>query len=58
MAMGQAAGTAAAMALANGLSVQMLDHGAIVAALAAQGMRGIGGDALLRHAPALQAKAA
>lgn len=58
MAMGQAAGTAAAMALANGLSVQTLDHAAIVAALAAQGMRGIGGDALLRHAPALQAMAA
>jgi hypothetical protein len=53
MAMGQAAGTAAAMALAGGLPVQALDHSAIVASLAAQGMRGIGGDALRRHAPAL-----
>jgi hypothetical protein len=57
MAMGQAAGTAAAMALASGLPVQALDHTAIVASLAAQGMRGIGGDALRRHAPALQTAA-
>jgi len=54
MAMGQAAGTAAAMALAKGLAVQTLDHAEIVASLAAQGMRGIGGDALHRHTPALQ----
>ncbi|NBU84555.1 MAG: FAD-dependent oxidoreductase [Sphingomonadaceae bacterium] len=54
MAMGQAAGTAAAMALAKGLAVQTLDHADIVASLAAQGMRGIGGDALHRHTPALQ----
>jgi len=58
MAMGQAAGTAAAMALAKGLAVQMLDHADIVASLAAQGMRGIGGDSLHRHSPALKAKAA
>ena len=57
MAMGQAAGTAAAMALAGGIPVQALDHSAIVASLAAQGMRGIGGDALRRHAPALEAAA-
>jgi hypothetical protein len=54
MAMGQAAGTAAAMALAAGLPVQALDTGRVVAALAAQGMRGIGGDTLCRHAPALE----
>jgi len=54
MAMGQAAGTAAAMALASGLPVQALDHSVVVASLAAQGMRGIGGDPLRRHAPALQ----
>ena len=53
MAMGQAAGTAAAMALAEGVPVQALDLEAIVASLAAQGMRGIGGDALRRHTPAL-----
>lgn len=57
MAMGQAAGTAAAMALAVGVPVQALDHLAIVASLTAQGMRGIGGDALRRHAPALEAAA-
>ncbi len=55
MAMGQAAGTAAAMALADGVSVQALDPARVVASLAAQGMRGIGGDALRRHAPALEA---
>ena len=55
MAMGQAAGTAAAMALAEGLAVQALDPARVVASLAAQGMRGIGGDALLRHEPALAA---
>ena len=54
MAMGQAAGTAAAMALAEGAPVQALDAGRVVTALAAQGMRGIGGDALRRHAPALE----
>lgn len=55
MAMGQAAGTAAAMALADGVSVQALDPQRVVAALAAQGMRGIGGDVLHRHEPALAA---
>ncbi len=54
MAMGQAAGTAAAMALAEELAVQALDPARVVAALAMQGMRGIGGDALRRHARALE----
>ena len=54
MAMGQAAGTAAAMALAEGAAVQALDTRRVVTELAAQGMRGIGGDALRRHAPALE----
>jgi hypothetical protein len=57
MAMGQAAGTAAAMALAGRVPVQALDHSAIVASLATQGMHGIGGDDLRRHAPALQTAA-
>lgn len=55
MAMGQAAGTAAAMALADGMTVQALDPQRVVDALAAQGMRGIGGDVLHRHEPALAA---
>lgn len=55
MAMGQAAGTAAAMALADGVTVQGLDPERVVASLAAQGMRGIGGDVLHRHEPALAA---
>ncbi len=54
MAMGQAAGTAAAMALSEGLAVQALDPARVVASLAAQGMRGIGGDALGRHVRALE----
>ena len=53
MAMGQAAGIAAATALANRLAVQDLDPETIVAALLQQGMRGIGRDDLRRHAPAL-----
>lgn len=55
MAMGQAAGIAAATALANRLAVQDLDPETIVAALLQQGMRGIGRDDLRRHAPALLA---
>lgn len=55
MAMGQAAGTAAAMALTDGVAVQALDPQRVVASLAAQGMRGIGGDVLHRHEPALAA---
>lgn len=55
MAMGQAAGIAAAMALADGRAVQAVDHTAIIDALLAQGMRGIGGDDLRRYAPALNA---
>ncbi len=57
IAMGQAAGTAAAMALADSLPVQNLNLAALVASLAAQGVHGLGGDALRRHAPALQASA-
>jgi hypothetical protein len=53
MAMGQAAGTAAAMALTQGIAVQALDHRTLIEALVAQGLRGIGGDDLKRHAPAL-----
>lgn len=55
MAMGQAAGTAAALALADGVAVQALDPARVVASLAAQGMRGIGGEALTRHSRALEA---
>ncbi len=49
MAMGEAAGTAAAMALAKGQPVQALDPAPLIAALAAQGVRGVGGDDLRRH---------
>ncbi len=56
MAMGQAAGIAAATALANRLAVQDLDPEDVVAALLKQGMHGIGGDDLRRHAPALLAR--
>ncbi|WP_295525945.1 FAD-dependent oxidoreductase [Novosphingobium sp. Chol11] len=53
MAMGEAAGIAAAMALAQGKPVQALDPAAVVAALAERGVRGIGGDALENHAVTL-----
>lgn len=46
MAMGQAAGTAAAQALGEGLAVQQIDPARLVAALQAQGMKGIGGASL------------
>ena len=46
MAMGQAAGTAVALALAENSPVQALDHTEIVSALVAQGVRGIGGRRL------------
>jgi glycine/D-amino acid oxidase-like deaminating enzyme len=54
MAMGEAVGTAAAIALAEGLPVQALDRARIVATLAAQGVKGIGGEALSDHVAALQ----
>lgn len=53
MAMGEAAGTAAAMALAKGQPVQDLDPAPLIAALAAQGVRGVGGDNLRRYPPAI-----
>ena len=46
MAMGQATGTAAAIALRDGLTVQEVDTGEVVAALQAQGVRGLGGEPL------------
>ncbi|HEX4847966.1 MAG TPA: FAD-dependent oxidoreductase, partial [Novosphingobium sp.] len=49
MAMGEATGVAAAMALADGVSVQSLDPARVVAALAARGLRGIGGENLLEQ---------
>ena len=55
MAMGEAVGIAATLAQAKGLTVQALDPADIVAALAARGVRGIGGDALSGYAPALGA---
>lgn len=56
MTMGQAAGTAAAMALANGRAVQAIDPRAVVASLMEQGVHGIGGDDLHRHAKAILAE--
>jgi glycine/D-amino acid oxidase-like deaminating enzyme len=46
MAMGQAVGTAAAVALEAGVAVQQVDRGDVVSRLLAQGVRGIGGEAL------------
>lgn len=46
MAMGQAAGTTVAMALERGQAVQEVDAADVVAALAGQGVRGIGGAPL------------
>lgn len=46
MGMGQACGTAAAIALKSGQPVQMIDHTALVTALLAQDVRGIGGTIL------------
>jgi glycine/D-amino acid oxidase-like deaminating enzyme len=54
MAMGEAVGIAATIARARNLPVQALDPAEIVAALAARGVRGIGGDALAGYTPALQ----
>lgn len=47
MAMGQAAGTAAVQVLGEGVSVQQIDPVRLVACLADQGVRGIGGAGLL-----------
>ncbi len=46
MAMGQAAGTTAALALERGVAVQALDAAAVVADLQRQGVRGLGGAPL------------
>ena len=49
MAMGQATGTAAAMAIRAGITVQEVDHAALVAELQAQGVRGLGSNTLTRE---------
>ncbi|MEH6359836.1 MAG: FAD-dependent oxidoreductase [Amylibacter sp.] len=46
MVMGQATGTAAAIAIHNGLTVQDVDTGEVVAALQAQGVNGLGKEPL------------
>jgi hypothetical protein len=46
MAMGQATGSAAALALAGNAPVQALDPARVVAAMQAQGMRGLAGQGL------------
>lgn len=52
MAMGQAAGTAASIALSERLSVQQVDPGLLLAELAAQGVHGLGNHALFAIPPA------
>ncbi|MEW9919890.1 FAD-dependent oxidoreductase [Marimonas sp. MJW-29] len=49
MAMGQATGTAAALALRDGVPVQKVDHAELVAALTAQGVNGLGGRPLVQE---------
>ncbi len=46
MAMGQATGTAAALALRDGVTVQQVDPQALIAALQVQRVRGLGGEPL------------
>ncbi|MDQ2089318.1 FAD-dependent oxidoreductase [Marimonas arenosa] len=46
MAMGQATGTAAALAIDGGLPVQRIDTAALIADLQRQGLRGLGSDRL------------
>ena len=46
MAMGQATGTAAAIALDRGIPVQDVDASELIEALQRQGVRGIGGESL------------
>ena len=46
MAMGQAAGNGAALALRGGCAVQAIDPADVVAAMQAQGMRGLAGEGL------------
>jgi hypothetical protein len=45
--MGQATGTAAAIALKTNMSVQSIDTGALVTELSKQGVNGLGGTALV-----------
>jgi hypothetical protein len=47
MTMGQATGTAAAIALKTNMSVQSIDTGALVTELSKQGVNGLGGTALV-----------
>lgn len=54
MAMGEAVGIAATMANDTGVAVQAIDPAEVVSALAARGVRGIGGDRLADYAPALE----
>jgi hypothetical protein len=53
--MGEAAGIGASIAHTQRLAVQALDPVEVIAALAARGVRGIGGEALSDYAPALKA---
>jgi len=53
MLMGQAVGTAAALALESGVPVQQLDHAQLVAELLDQGVKGIGAQRLEDFEPAL-----
>ncbi|WP_073248688.1 FAD-dependent oxidoreductase [Shimia gijangensis] len=48
MAMGQATGTAAALAIAEGCAVQEVDHATLVKALQAQGVQGLGREELAK----------
>jgi hypothetical protein len=54
MAMGEAAGIGASIAHTQRLAVQALDPVEIIAALAARGVRGIGGEDLSDYTPALK----
>ena len=54
MAMGEAAGIGASIAYTQNLAVQALDPVEIIAALAARGVRGIGGEDLSDYTPALK----
>ena len=49
MAMGQATGTAAALALRDGVKVQEVSHAELVADLTLQGVNGLGGNPLVQE---------
>lgn len=55
MAMGQAAGNAAALALARDVAVQALDPGLVVSEMQAQGLRGLAGRTLTEPGPGAMA---